>query len=209
MRIASLTILCLTLPLPAMSGTIYQNGPINGEVDAWIINNGEFVSDTFTVSGGNSNVTGLSFGAWLFPGDTLTSVEVSITSQINGGTIYFDEPVAFSASRCAPNSRGFNVCSETGSFNGPTLPNGTYWLNLQNASIPNGDWVAWDQNAGVGCHSPGCPSQGWDSDEGPIPSESFSVLGSASGTTPEPSSIVLFGPGIVVGMAGVLRRKLS
>jgi hypothetical protein len=209
MRIAALTILCLTLALPAMSGTIYENGPINGEVDAWVINNGDIVSDTFTVSGGNSIVAGLSFGAWLYPGDTLTSVEVSITSGINGGNIYFDETVAFSASRCATNQYGFNVCTETGSFNGPTLPNGTYWLNLQNASVTNDDLIGWDQNAGVRCHSPGCPSQGWDSNEGPIPSESFSVFGSASSTTPEPNSIVLFGSGIVVGMAGMLRRKLS
>ncbi len=209
MRIASLTILCLTLALPAMSGTIYENGPINGEVDAWVINNGDIVSDTLTVFGGNSIVTGLSFAAWLFPGDTLTSVEVSITSQINAGTIYFDETVAFSASDCAPNQEGFNVCTETGSFNGPTLPKGTYWLNLQNASVTNDDLIGWDQNSGVGCHSPGCPSQGWDSNAGPIPSESFSVLGSASSTTPEPSSIVLFGSGLVVGMAGMLRRKLS
>jgi len=208
MRVAGLAILFLTLALPARSGTIYENGPINGEVDAWVINNGNFVSDTFTVSGGSSTVTGLSFGAWLYPGDTLTSAEVSITSGIDGGTVYFDETVAFSASGCAPNQYGFNVCTETGSVNGLTLPNGTYWLNLQNASVPDGDLVGWDENAGIGCHSPGCPSQGWDSNEGPIPSESFSILGSASSTIPEPGSIVLFGSGILVGMAGILRRKL-
>jgi hypothetical protein len=133
---------------------------------------------------------------------------VSITSGINSGTIYFDGTVGLSASGCAPNEFGFNVCTETASFAGPTLPNGTYWLNLQNANLPDGDLVGWDENAGIGCHSPGCPSEGWDSNEGPIPSEAFSVLGSASNTTPEPSSIMLFGSSIVVGVAGMLRRKL-
>jgi len=209
MRFVSRTLLCLGLwVLPASAQVLYENGPIYGETDAWVINNGNFVSDTFTVAGGNSTVSGLSFGVWLYPGDTLTSVAVSITSGINSGTIYFDGTVSVSASGCAPNEFGFNVCAETASFDGPNLSNGTYWLNLQNASVPNGDLVGWDENDGVGCHSPGCPSQGWDSNAGPIPSEAFSVLGSASSTTPEASSIVLVGSGIVIGVAGMLRRKL-
>ena len=186
---------------------LYENGPINGEINAWVINNGYSVSDTFTVSGGNSNVTGLSFGAWLYPGDTIKSVEVSITSGINGGTTYFDHLVVFSVSGCLSNQYGYEVCTETGNFPGPTLPKGTYWLNLQNATVPSGDPVGWDENGGIGCHSPGRPSQAWDSNEGPIPSESFSVLGSPNGTTPEPSSIALFGSGIIA-LAGMLRRKL-
>jgi hypothetical protein len=206
MRLASLTILCLTLALPARAGTIYENGPINGTVNAWTLNVGHFVSDTFTVSGGNSTVTGLSFGAWLYPGDTLTSVEVSITSGINGGTTYFDQMVTFSPSGCAINQYGYDICTETGSLNGSNLPNATYWLNLQNAVTAQGNPVYWDENSGVGCHSSGCPSQAWESEEGPIPSESFSLL-STNGTTPEPSSIVLFGSGIV-GLAAMLRRRL-
>jgi hypothetical protein len=210
MRFASPILLCLALwTLPASAQILYANGPVNGETYAWTINYGYIVSDTFTLSGGNSAVTGLSFGAWLYPGDTLTSADVSITSRINSGTTYFDETVVFSASRCAANSYGYDVCTETGSFSGPTLLSGTYWLNLQNAVTTQGNQVYWDQNSGVGCRSLGCPSQGWDSNEGPVPSESFSVLGSANGTTPEPGSIVLFGTGILVGITGILRRKLS
>ena len=78
-----------------------------------------------------------------YRGTPFTSVEVAITSGINSGTIYFDGTIALSASRCSPNEFGFNVCTETGSFNGPTLSNGTYWLNLQNASLPDGDLVGW------------------------------------------------------------------
>ena len=39
-----------------------------------------------------------------------------------------------------------------------------------------------------------------------LPSEAFTITG-GTGTTPEPSSIMLFGSGIL-GLAGVLRRKL-
>lgn len=98
---------------------------------------------------------------------------------------------------------------------------GTYWLNLQNAQGGDG-YFCWDQNSGVGCGGNngmggGCPSLAQDSGVGTIPSKSFTILGTESsttststmttGTVPEPSSITLFGSGIL-GLAGVLRRKL-
>ncbi len=149
----------LTMALPARAGIVYENGPIDGQDYAWAINFGGWVADTFTVSAGASSFTALSFGAWLYPGDTLTSAEVLMTSNRDGGTIYFDQTIAFSASGCTTNLYGYNICTETGSFSGPTLPNGTYWLKLQNATTTLGDQaVWWDQNSGVGCHSPNCPS---------------------------------------------------
>src|SRR5208283_6206386 len=81
----------------------------------------------------------------------------------------------------------------------------TYWLNLQNAAVPSGDPVFWDENSGAGCKSNGCPSQASEVDIGTVPSESFTITG--GGTTPEPGSFVLFGSGIL-GLAGVLWRKL-
>ena len=159
---------------------------------------------------GNSTVNGITFGAWLFPGDSLTSAEVSITSSEFGGTSFFDQTVNFTAGAC--NSNGsFNVCAETGSFSGVALNAGSYWLNLSNAVSAAGNPVYWDMNSG--------PSLASESSVGTIPSESFTILGSGSTTathhhhhhhgttTPEPSSIMLFGSGIL-GLAGVLRRKL-
>ena len=189
------------------AGVIYDDGPINGTTDAWTINFGFVVSDTFTVSSGSSTVTSLEFGAWLYPGDTITSAEVSFTSQPDGGTVYFDQMVTFTQSGCTVNQYAFDVCTETGSFHSPTLPNGTYWLNLQNAVVPSGDPVYWDENSGVGCTSPGCPSQATESFE-PIPPESFTLYGSPGGTAPEPGTIMLFGSGML-GLAGVLRRRLT
>jgi len=214
MRIASLSLLalCLTLAaVPVMAQTVYSNGSTNGNTDAWTVNFGYVVSDTFNVSSNNTTLTGASFAMWLFPGDTLTSAELSVTSSENGGTSYFDQTVNFSTGGCTVNQYGYNVCAENTSFNGPTLNSGTYWMNLQNASVPSGDPVYWDENSGSSSAS--------ESAVGTIPSESFTVLGtsqgtsttststSTTGTVPEPSSIMLFGSGIL-GLAGMLRRKL-
>ncbi len=204
----TLVLLFAVIAIPASAGTLYEDGPINGTVDAWTINFGFVVSDTFTISTGTSQVTGMAFGAWLFPGDILETVQLSITSQEFGGTTYFDQVVSFTGSNCSLNQYGYNVCEESGMFNGPTLPDGTYWMNLQNAVVNTGDPVYWDENSGIGCHSQGCPSQPSQNTVGTIPPESFTILGTASaGTTPEPSSLWLFGGG-AIGLAGMLRRKL-
>ena len=202
-------VVCFVLVLTgtASAGTVYEDGPINGQTDAWTINFGYIVSNTFTVATPNATITGMSFGAWLFPGDTLTSVELSITSDEFGGTTYFDQVVNFTASNCFLNGFGYNVCEETGSFNGPNLANGTYWMNLQNAVVPNGDPVYWDENSGIGCHSEGCPSLPSENTVGTIPPESFTIYGdSSTGSTPEPWSLALFGSG-AAAIAGFMRRK--
>ena len=100
---------------------------------------------------------------------------VSITSDEFGGTTFFDGTVNFTQSGCVANGFGFNVCTETGSFGGPTLNAGTYWLNLQNAVVSNGDPVYWDENCG--------PSSASENSIGTIPSEAFTLGGT---TAPPP-----------------------
>ena len=110
-------------------------------------------------------------------------------------------------------SFGFNVCQENTTFNGPTLNNGTYWMNLGNAVVNTGDPIYWDNNGGAGCHSQGCPSEPSENSVGSIPPESFTILGtqtsttSTTSTTPEPTSLLLLGSGVATAIA-VLRRKL-
>ena len=198
---ARLLALCLCVTPAIAQQDLYNNGPTNGLGNAWTIDFGFAVSDQFTLSG-NSTVNGITFGAWLFPGDSLTSAEVSITSSEFGGTSFFDQTVNFTAGTC--NSNGsFNVCAETGSFSGVALNAGSYWLNLSNAVSAAGNPVYWDMNSG--------PSLASESSVGTIPSESFTILGSGTTTppptTPEPSSILLLGSGLL-GVAGLLRRKL-
>jgi hypothetical protein len=112
LRIASLSLfaLCLTWAIvPAMAQTVYSNGHINGTTDAWTINFGFVVSDTFNVANNGTTITGGSFGMWLFPGDVLETAELSITSSENGGTSYFDQtvsrPVALPTSMASTSAR--------------------------------------------------------------------------------------------------------
>ncbi len=202
---------CLVLVLPASAQVLYEDGPINGETDAWTINFGFVISDTFTISSGNSSVTGLAFGAWLMPGDVLESAQVTIsTEEVGGGTVYFNGFVNFTQSDCFTNNYGFNVCTEMGDFNGPTLGNGTLWLSLQNAVLNNNaDPVYWDENSGAGCHSPGCPSEAGNGSIGTLPSEAFTVFGTSSGqgSVPEPGSLALVSGGFFA-IVETLRRRL-
>jgi len=218
LRIVLLTIiLCLALAAaPASAQVLYDDGPINGTTDAWTINYGYVVGDTFTLSA-NSTVGGFNFGVWEFPGDVMTSVDWSITSQYDGGTVYGSGTANgknLTDQFISLNQYGYNIDKITVSnLNVPLSSGTTYWLNLQNASVPSGNPVYWDENSGLGCtgddgHGGGCPSMASNGGIGTIPAESFDINGTGGGgTTPEPSSILLFGSGML-GLAGVLRRKV-
>ena len=214
MRFASLVVLSLALAsTPALAQYLwsYDNGPINGTTDAWTINFGYIVSDTFTA--GPGSITGFQFGVWEFSGDVLSSVGWSITSAENSGTV-FGSGVAsgsnVSDSFISSNQYGYDVdtITVTGLYVSTTTSGTKYWLNLYNAAVPNGDPVYWDENSGKGCgglKGQDCPSSASESAVGTIPSESFTISGIS--TIPEPSSIMLFGSGLL-GLAGLLRRKL-
>jgi hypothetical protein len=207
-RIASLTILCLMLAaVPARAD--YNNGPINGNVDAWPFDFGFILSDSFVAD--NNTVTGFMLGAWEYPGDALSSVQWSITSGPDGGTLYGSGTASgknLTDQFISSNGHGFDVDLITISgLNVAVTAGAQYWLNLANGTVPSGDPVYWDENSGLGCTSPGCPSQAYESLVGTVPSESFTINTGGQGTTPEPGSFMLLASGIL-GLIGVLRGKL-
>ncbi len=214
-RMASLIILCLALAaIPASAQVLYDNGPINGTTDAWTINFGYVISDTFTLLN-NSTVGGFDFGVWEFPGDVLTSVDWSITSMENGGTLLASGTASgknLTDQFLSVNQYGYDIDEIHVTGLNVGLSAKTYWLNLGNAVVPSGDPVFWDENSGIGCGGDngkggGCPSQPSGNFEGTIPSESFTVTGPSGGSTPEPGSFSLFGSGILA-LVGALRRRL-
>jgi hypothetical protein len=98
LSIAFLLFLTCLAAIPAAAQTLYSNGPVNGTTDAWTINFGFVVSDTFVVVAGSAPVSGVNFYAWTFPGDILETAEVSITSSEFGGTTYTDQILNFTGS---------------------------------------------------------------------------------------------------------------
>jgi hypothetical protein len=210
MRIASLSLLtvcCLMLAVaPAMADTLYTNGPYNGTTDAWTINFGFSVSDSFTVP---TNF-GIQMGGTIIAkggivvwdpstSDLLTTVDIQFGTTSFGGSI---QTVAATNTFLETNQYGYNLYYAEFSF--PGVPwSGAGWFTLSNACTTSGCSVSnpiyWDENSG--------PSTAYENTIGSIPSEAFTLVGT-SGTTPEPSSIMLFGSGIL-GLAGILRRKLN
>jgi len=204
LRITSLTLLFLALAAIPASAQLYSNGPINGTVDAWAINFGYAVSDTFTTPGAPYLVTGFDLGVWEYPGDTVLTLDWSITSAEFGGTTYGSGTASMTDTFISVNQFGYDIDQLSVTGLRIELSRGTYWLNIQNAVSAQGNPVFWDENSGVGCYPGPCPSSASDSAAGTIASEAFAVDGAGS---PEPSSILLFGSGIL-GLAGVVRRKL-
>src|ERR1039457_5530021 len=195
-----ITILCLMLAVaPAMADTLYSNGTYNGTNDAWTINFGFSVSDSFTTPGG-SNVQGLSLVYWdASSQDVLTTVDMQLGSTSFGGNINTLSGVTNTF--LGTNQYGYNLYQASYSSFGSLPWSGAGFVTLSNACSTSGCSVSnpiyWDENSG--------PSTAYENTLGSIPSEAFTLTGTTTtplGSTPEPSSIMLFGSGIL-GLAGV------
>ena len=165
---------------PLDNNILYDNGPVNGEVDAWTINFSSTVSDTIQVNG---SVTGIQFWAWLEPGDAITNIEVQLGSTGYFSNNLFDSVVTLTQSSCFTNNFGFDVCLVSGELHRPRPLSGMIWITLANANTAEGQTVYWDEYCGVGCQSPGCPSMAQEDTLGTIPSEAFTIAGAATTTS--------------------------
>jgi hypothetical protein len=159
---------------------VYDNGPSTYTADAWTINFGGFsVTDSLGVSS-SSTADAAAFVLWLSPGDTAPAVDLWIgTSPFANDVASFSGLASTGSTNLGSNQYGFNVEQDSYSFSGVNLNAGTtYWVTLQNANVPSGDPVYWDENSG--------PSMAQENELGTIPSESFSILGGTTTTTAIP-----------------------
>lgn len=191
-------------PIPKDT-VLYDNGPDDG-LNAWNITNGFTVSDSFTL-GANSTLNSVTFSNWFFPGDTGLSVDWAITSTPLGSAL-FSRTASLTGTMVGQGLGFFDIYSEMFSLGGLNLAAGTYYLQMNNEVISvNGDPGFWGESGGP---SAACQDgNGFTCATNPIPSESFQISGTnGPPPIPEPSSILLFGTGLL-GAAGALRRKFS
>jgi hypothetical protein len=206
LRIASplvLTIVSLMLAVaPAMADTLYSNGPYNGNKNAWGIDGGQAVTDSTNLNSSRSNVYGIDFVYWdASEADLLTTVDMSFGSAPFGTDVFSGTLTGANNTFLGTNQYGYNLYQADYSF--ADIPwSGAGYMTLSNACTTSGcstTPISWDENSG--------PSTAYENTLGTIPSEAFTLIGT-SGATPEPSSLMLFGSG-VLGLAGVLRRRLT
>ena len=180
----------------ASAAVLYDNGPINGTFDAWTINNGYAVADSFSLASA-STVTGVNFGVWEYPGNSLTSVNWSITTP----ALVTTYPTGASATVTdgAQTATGFgyyDIGTDSFSTGNVRLAAGTYYLVLQDAVTSEGNPVYWDVNDGV--------STAYENTIGNVNgvlgpgsnSDPFQVIGTAA---PEPSTWAM----LLLGFAGL------
>ncbi len=215
-----LTIAGLLLAVaPATAGTLYSNGSYGFDQYGWPINFNQSVSDSFTVPSGSS-IEGLQFVYW-----DSSSVDLLTTVDMSMGTLPFGTDISprqtlssVTNTFIGTNGFGYSVIEAEYAFSNIAW-SGAGWVTLSNActsisacSQPGGATIGWDQNGGASeafsLTGTNGSSKTYEGTMGSIPSESFTLTGTSGGTTPEPSSIILLGSGIL-GLAGILRRKLN
>ena len=222
LRIGSLsllTILCLTLT--ASAGTFFNDGGIDGNDNGFYITGPSFpnpagsfqdISNGF-VSAASGTPTQLEFGEWVLSGSTPTSISYEIGTTAFGTDLGFGTVAQNSSDSIFlfTNGFGYGIYDVTIPVTSLAMTAGNeYWVSLSNAANTGGTQSgAWDLAGPSGgpatCNFRQSGTNYGDCGTG---GESFTLSAPCCGPTPEPSSILLFGSGIL-GLAGVLRRKMN
>jgi hypothetical protein len=222
--LCSAALLGILLSAP-LSADLYSNGAVNGQNDAWAINYGYQVADSFSLAA-TSILQSVTFDVWLpqtfdvggtvdwsIVGDP--TMQASTLDASGTAAALTDAPVA----GLQPNDEGYFVHSETFSLPNVDLGPGVYYLALQNftavdsnTSIDDGDTAFWDENDG--------PSAAWQNAVGYLQpatanncdvtsgycSEAFEIDGTI--ITPELDSVDLLATEFLILAAVMLRKRI-
>ena len=188
------------------AGLVYDNGPINGTLNAWNLSPGTgfSVSDSFTVSA-NTTLQSAQAGLWVGSGDFLTSTDWAVGTTPFGTDISSGTGAALSNTFQFTNGIGFDIYESTFALSGAVSVGTTYYFTLLNVAAANGSAAGWDINNG--------PSTAFQNTIGNANgfffpgtnSDPFQLFGASS--VPEPSSLVLAVMGAVGGLGVFYRRR--
>lgn len=176
---------------------IYNNGGGSEFLPMWDISGTNAGSNQWTCNFATCTTTTMELDGTPTFGTDATVITWSVTSAPFGGTVYGSGTSALpQIYACDPDGV---VCLLDFSFNN-TLVGGTYYVNLTGVDAPMG----WDTTS----H----PTNGFNAyymSNGVVTPNiqgmGFKILGTTT-ATPEPSSALLLGSG-VLGLAGMLRRR--
>lgn len=171
-RIALLSLLTIISVLlavaPASASVVYTNGPINGNILGYDIEQ-FFTSNSFTVPSAASPITGLHIGVWMYPGDSFSSVDMSIGSMPFWHNYEWDDFLTLTSfTDLGLNQYGYDIqqIDFTLPFSVYLPPSQTLWLTLSYAFDKYETQVFRNENDG--------PSSAFnDGVVGPIGSEAF------------------------------------
>jgi len=189
----ALAFVCASVPASA-DPVVYDNtGAGTYTTNAWSIFSTDSVTDSFTLST-SMTVEGANFYAWFYPDDMLTSVNWAITDSAYGTVLASGTASGGPNTQVATAFGYYSIDEESISIPGVALAAGTYYFELTGAQDGYDTGVWWDESDGS--------STAFDA-AGSIPSETFQIT-----PTPEPSSFLLLGPGMLLLAGLAMRRKL-